>query len=214
MTWLPVVLSFVLLTVPSHAQRDFLTADEADQVRLVQEPNERLKLYTEFAKQRLKLLEQLIAKPKPGRSVMIRQTLDEYTEIIDAIDTVADDALRRKLDIQVGMKAVAKAEEEMLKILRRIEESQPQDLDLYRFALKTAIDTTEDSVELANQDLGERSAEVAAREQRRKKELEEMMTSAEVAARRNAEQKAAEEEKKQQKKRPSLLRKGEQKKNP
>lgn len=188
-------------------RRDFLTADEADQVRLAQEPNERLKLYTRFAKLRLDLLKQMIAREKAGRSALIHDTLDEYTRIIEAIDTVADDALKRKLDIAVGMDEVIRAEKEMLAALESIGVSQPKDLARYRFALDQAIETTEDSLALSQEDLKQRAQEVVLREEREDKEREALMQPKDLERKRAEEKKAAETETKR--KAPTLRRKGE-----
>jgi hypothetical protein len=187
------------------AQRDFLTADEADQVRVAQDPNERLKLYILFARQRLDLLQQAVAREKAGRSALIHDLLEDYTHIIEAIDTVADDALKRKLPIDLGMAAVATAEKEMLESLTKVQDSQPKDMPRYEFALKEAINTTNESIEVSQEDLKTRSDEVNAKVKKEKEERESMMTPKDLEAKKSAEKKETETKRKV----PTLRRKNE-----
>jgi hypothetical protein len=215
------LLCCLLLAVPLAAQRDFLSADEIDQIKEAQEPNLRLKLYADFAKLRLDLVRNLLGKEKPGRSILIHDTLDQYSKILDAIDTVADAASVRKTDLSVGLAAVAAAEREMLPILKQIEESRPKDLERYEFALTQAIETTADSLDLAEEDLGKRGSEVEKRQQAQKKATEAAMTPIEKEGQqadetkkkevaKAAEEKAAEDATPKRKP-PTLLRPGEKK---
>lgn len=208
-------MRFILLlialagTFPALAQRDYLTAGEVDLLRqTAQEPNERLKLYIDFANQRLGLLENALTSEKPGRSALVHDLLEQYNKIIDALDVAVDDALQRKADITLGIKAVSDAEKGFLPRLKKIEESRPKDFDRYEFALQQAVETTQDSLDMSLEDLGKRSAEVAEREQREKKELEGMMQPKDLEEKKAAEQKAANAEK-NKRKAPTLLKKGE-----
>jgi hypothetical protein len=204
------LILLICAAVPLVAQqRDFLTADEVDQLReTAQDPNARLKMYVVFAQQRLDRIQQAIDKEKAGRSMLIHDLLEDYTKIIEAIDTVADDALQRKSAIDEGMGAVAAAEKEMAAKLKKIEESNPKDMQRYAFALKNAIDTTEDSAELSAEDLGKRSESVQAKAKKEKEELESMMTPKDLAVKKQKEQKEADSEK-NKRKAPTLRRPGE-----
>jgi hypothetical protein len=170
-------------------ERDYLTADEVDQIREAQEPNARLKLYILFARTRLALLQQYLSKEKPGRAALVHDTLEDYTRIIEAIDTVADDALVRKLPLDVGMKEVAAAESEMLASLQKIADAPPKDLARFDFVLKNAIDTTSDSKELSEEDLHTRAGELTAQEKKEKQDRKALASAEDKKAKKSPEDK-------------------------
>ncbi len=207
-----VLLFLSLCPAALYAQKDFLTADETDQIREAQDPNDRLKLYTVFARLRLDQVQTLIKEQKPGRAGMVHDLIEEYNHIIDAIDTVADDALERKLDISLGIKAVASAEKGFVPALESIRDANPSDLGRFEFVLTQAIEATRDSLELSGVDLSKRSSEVAERQKREKKEREGLMQPKDLEAKKAAEAKEANAEVNKRKK-PTLLKPGEKAKN-
>src|SRR5579863_89530 len=127
--------AFLAAALPLLAEKDFLTENEIEKVREAQEPSDRLKLYALFAKQRLDQLQRLLEKEKKGRSLAVRELLEDYSSIIDAIDTVSDDALKRGADIAEGTVAVTTSEKRFLAQLQKIQDRNPPDLDLYEVAL-------------------------------------------------------------------------------
>jgi hypothetical protein len=192
------------------AQKDFLTEDEIERVRLAQEPNERLKLYSTLARQRVDQLDQLFAKEKAGRSILIHDLLEQYAKIIEAIDIVADDALRRGAVLEEGMKLAIDAEKKMLVKLEKFAGLEARDLSRYEFALQTAIDTTKDSIEMSEEDLGTRAKRATASVETEKKQREAMMTPAELEEKKAADKKLNEDPKLKGRKPPTLRRKGEE----
>ena len=194
----------LLLSLAVSAQKDFLTADEADQIREMQEPNERLKLYLKFARPRIALVESFLSQEKAGRSSMIHEALDEYSKILEAIDTVSDDAIRRKVAIDVGAIELVKSEKEMLARLEKLKSNKTRDFTRYEDALANAIENTGASIELAELDSQARTRDVLTKDQQQKKEREALMTTKELEERKTEEKKVE-----PKKKAPTLRRKGE-----
>jgi len=204
------LLPLLLLASQAPAQqKDFLTPDEVEQVRETQEPDARLALYVRFAEQRISLLEQLFAKQKTGRSGLIHQTLEQYTSIIEAIDTYVENALGKK-KVLTSLASVAKAEREMHKKLQTFAEQEAPDRGRFQFVLDQAIDTTKDSADLSEQDLSQRSEEVLAKESAERQQRKEMMTPTRAEElNKDASKASAEKDGPPGKKKPSLLKPGE-----
>jgi hypothetical protein len=192
---------------PAAAQnREFLTPDEIDQLRIAQEPNLRLQLYTTYALLRIDQIEQMTASSKAGRAAFIHDLIEDYSRIVEAMDAVADDALAHKIALDKGISAVVESEKDFLARLGKVRDAKPKDLPRYEFVLRDAIDTTEDSLEANQQDLGARSAEVLAKEQKAKDERKANMTPQEAAERKEEDKKTGTTPKR---KPPTLRRPGE-----
>jgi hypothetical protein len=191
--------------------RDFLTGDETAQIKDSQDPNARIQLYAKFARRRIDLVKSLLSKDKQGRSIVIHDALDDYAQILDAIDAVIDDALVRKIDVKPSMMALSNYERDCLPMLKRIRESHPNDLDRYDFVLKTAIDATMDGIETASADLDERAKDVQHKADVERKSVEQMENPAQKDAKQAQQKKDGEQQQQpeQQRKPPTLLRPGE-----
>jgi hypothetical protein len=199
-------MAAVLAAAAPAQQRDFLTSDEVEQIRDAQEPNARLELYARFARNRIDLVKNLLSKDKPGRAAMIHDALEEYAKILDAMDDVADQALSKRGELTQGLRVVSNAEREMLPALRKIRDSKPKDLDRYSFVLQTAIETTQDSLDLADEDVSKRTNAAVEKEEREKKAVEANQTRQEKEA-----DAKADADQQNQRKAPSLYRPGEKK---
>jgi hypothetical protein len=203
-----------LVAAPAFGQevlltKDFLTEFEADQIRLAQDPNERIPFYLQFAKLRMALVDQLLAKDELGRGAKVHDNISELGRIVEAVDMVVDDALLRDADISKAIPALLNTERELLSRLEAIQEKDPDDLWRYEFVLEDAIDILDDSIEITSNDLAARKsglieangAEKAAREKTMSQERREEVQK--------VEQEQKKEEKERERKRPSLLKKGE-----
>jgi hypothetical protein len=175
LTWLSVAI--LATGIPAHAERDFLTTDEVEKVREAQEPSDRLKLYVLFARQRLDQLQRLLEKDKKGRSLMVRELLEDYTNIIDAMDTVSDDALKRGADSALGVNAMREAEHKFQTQLQKIKDRAPADLDMYSVALTEALAATTDSLDLSQEDPTRRAAKLNDEDKKLKEEAEKVMAA-------------------------------------
>ena len=188
---------------------DFLTDHEADIIRLAQEPNERIKHYLHFARLRLELVNQALAKEQAGRSKLVHKNIDHYGRIIEAVDLVIDDAAVSNADLSKSMDLLATTEKEFLAKLETIQQSPADDQWAYEFVLEDAIEITRDSMELALEDLGDRRRRIVEADTREEKERRAMMTPERRKEVDQAKQEEAKKESESKTKRPTLLKPGE-----
>jgi len=143
------------LAAPAGAQRrEFLTDGEIDQIREAQDPNQRLKLYMQFARQRIAAVEKVLAGNEPNRGQFIHEQIEEYDRIIEAADYNVDQALKKRHLFRKGLEAALKAEPEFLQALEAFRARNPKDLEEYRFILDQAIESTRDSLQGLREALG------------------------------------------------------------
>jgi hypothetical protein len=126
----------------AQARRDPLSQLEVDQLRdAMLDPDERLKLYVEFSRDRLVKLEQMRGNPKTTeRGRQTHDMLGDFLAIYDELNDNIDMYVGRKDDIRKPLKLVIEADTEFQSKLRALKKE-------YEFLMTDALDTVDSSAE-------------------------------------------------------------------
>ena len=129
-----------------HAQeskRDYLTTLEADKIRDAELPALRIKLFVEFAADRLKKFHYELARPSSERmrSERLNSLLNAYTGCVDDAAELIDLGREQQSDIRAGIKELQKRAKEFLPQLEKLA-AEGTDLALYNDTLLDAIEAT------------------------------------------------------------------------
>jgi len=144
----------LLLAGTIHAQRkhDPLNDLEIDQLRdAMLDPDQRLKLYVKFTRDRMTKLEQMRSDPKvKDRPAQTHDMLEDFLAVYDELNDNIDMYVGRKDDIRKVLKTVIEADTEFQSKLRAIKDSAVGDageVRQYEFLLTNAIETVDTSAD-------------------------------------------------------------------
>lgn len=145
-------------------RRDPLTDKEIDELRdTAQEPEARIKLYVEFARERLTSLEQMRADPKvTDRAQQTHDKLQNFLDVYDELNRNLDSFVDRKADLRKPLKKLIEADTEFqakLHALKSAADATPQEEQKYEFLLASAVDTMNDSLHDHQQLLADQEVE-------------------------------------------------------
>jgi hypothetical protein len=152
--WLSLLLAG-MLAAPAAAlarppQRDFLTQTEADKIRDAESANERIKLFLDFAADRLfRFKRELQMKGAgPRWSDFLNDMLDSFSSCVDSATDRISDGISQGEDVRAGIKDVKKRVPEFLEELQKIKK-QGVDLKLYEDTLNDTIDDMHEDIKSA-----------------------------------------------------------------
>jgi len=149
----PWIAAMLLLAVayarPVFAQRpekDYLSGVEADKIRDAETPNERIKLFLEFAQDRLKKFQYELEHPSPNKHTeMLNYLMNSYIGCVDDAADIIQVGLEHQDSIREGVDLMATRTKEFLPILEKIK-TQGLDVELYKENLDDAIEGTQDAM--------------------------------------------------------------------
>ncbi|MCH7979570.1 MAG: hypothetical protein IH935_11435 [Acidobacteria bacterium] len=134
-----------------RGEGEFLSTGEIDQVRDAQEPAKRIILYLEFAQRRLDAVMQNLASPKAKSGRTIRKNLQEYIDILDALEGSVENGRERRARIDKSLKEMEKRTAKYLGYLESLQAGSQKNLSDYQFTLEEAIAMTREEIAVAQE---------------------------------------------------------------
>ena len=147
-------LPLCLPVAPARAQsrHDPLNPLEIDQLRdTMLYPDERLKLYVQFSRDRMTKLEQMRSNPKTtDRARQTHDMLEDFLAVYDELNDNIEMYVGRKDDIRRPLRLIIEADTEFqskLRALKNSADTNAAEASQYEFLLTDALDTVDTSAD-------------------------------------------------------------------
>lgn len=141
-----------ILLLPAAAraqdQPDFLSPAEADKVRDAAEPADRIKLFLDFAQDRLKKVqyELQLTSPQVDKPQLVKGLLQSFSSCMDEAADRIEEGQHAAAKIRPAIKDMEKRGKAYLETLKTIEAANGPELGSYKDSLDDAISATEDAL--------------------------------------------------------------------
>src|ERR1700720_847153 len=129
------------------AQKDYLSALEADKIRDAENTNERVKLFLTFAEDRLKKFQYELEHPSGTRHIdMLNSLLNAYGGCVDDAADLIQLGIEKQENIRPAVDLMASQSKAFLAVLEKLSAAGGPDLEEYKSNLDDAIEGTRDAM--------------------------------------------------------------------
>ena len=148
------LLALAASVAPAQAQQpDYLTPEEIEQAREVQEPNQRVELFLKFADLRLAAFEKAL-QPGPGaeppRPYQLKDLLNDFIRAVDDTTDKTQQPLERGgMELKKARDRINIKGREFLKRLQDIQKTEVASSEDLRYDLEDATDAVNELLQLA-----------------------------------------------------------------
>jgi hypothetical protein len=141
--WLAAASGRAAAQVPD---KDYLSSQEAEKIRDAETTNERIKLFVQFADDRLKKFQYELEHPSPtNHAQVLNYLMNAYIGCVDDAADLVELGVEKQENVRAGVDLVASKSKQYLEVLRRIQ-AEGKELDVYKDNLDDAIEGTQDAL--------------------------------------------------------------------
>jgi hypothetical protein len=142
-----IVAGGTAVTVIAQApQKDYLSNQEADKIRDAETANARIKLFIEFADDRLKKFQYELDHPSPtNHPQMLNYLMNSYVGCVDDAADLMQLGVEKQENVRAGIDLIAARMKEYLEVLKKIK-AEGKEIDVYSDNLDDALEGTLDAM--------------------------------------------------------------------
>ena len=128
-------------------QKDYLSDQEADKIRDAETSNDKIKLFLQFADDRLKKFQYELDHPSPNRHAeMLNFLMNAYVGCVDDGADQMQLGVEKQENVRAGIDLMEAKTKEFLDVLNKIA-AEKREIDIYKDNLDDAIEGTQDAMD-------------------------------------------------------------------